>query len=298
MYDITYILCNPGKGLYTDDLNLDRIMGSGDSLLESVQHEVFEVKMQAWARDQDHVVTFACNTDHRVSRALICVQAQSFQDAERKGYDSVAPLLSYWSYRYDVALDVLAHEVLERETRSTKRAFGAAGRIKPLDFSEGFLLPPELRRLFAAYREALSTTNVFYSVLSFYKVLEGVARLRNEHMKRAREKGESPRGPVERFPDDVQLIPDDFWNTRERFTPYLGKKITSVKEEFRPLIRNAVAHLNPMETTGDVMDADRFDDLERCREAWHILKYMARRLLDTAIGETAAAEPPATSGGI
>lgn len=98
-------------------------------------------------------------------------------------------------------------------------------------------------------------------------------------MRRHRKAGK--KGPVipetdERFPDDINelYIPD--WLTREAFRPHLGKDLVDVLNEYKDLIRNAIAHLTSLD---DVLDADRFDDMTKCERAAPVLAYIARHLL-------------------
>ena len=65
--------------------------------------------------------------------------------------------------------------------------------------------------------------------------------------------------------------------TEEAFRPYLGRKFSWAIEQFRGLMRNAIAHLNPED---DVLDIDRFDDVMLCQNAVPVLQYMTRRMLN------------------
>lgn len=61
------------------------------------------------------------------------------------------------------------------------------------------------------------------------------------------------------------------------FRPYLRRKFTWVFNQLTSLIRNAVAHLDPMNY---VLDPDKFEDLDKCHKAIPVLRYMARQMLD------------------
>jgi hypothetical protein len=53
-----------------------------------------------------------------------------------------------------------------------------------------------------------------------------------------------------------------------------------VYDSMRDTIRNAVAHLVPGE---ELRVPDYFDDVERCRQAVPVLRYIARRLIEAEL---------------
>jgi hypothetical protein len=75
-----------------------------------------------------------------------------------------------------------------------------------------------------------------------------------------------------KFPDDIAAFPVP----ADVFRRFLGKKFNSARDYFRPVIRNAIAHLDPSKT---VLDMDHFDDVKTCEEAIPVLRYMARALI-------------------
>jgi hypothetical protein len=68
---------------------------------------------------------------------------------------------------------------------------------------------------------------------------------------------------------------DDF--ERVFFEPYLGKTFTDALCELKEQIRNAIAHLGNIE---DVIDVDRYDDIQLCRNAIPVLKHIAHAMLN------------------
>ncbi len=57
---------------------------------------------------------------------------------------------------------------------------------------------------------------------------------------------------------------------------YSNAPLVDVLDTYRPLIRDAVAHLRHMD---NILDADRFDDIDKCERAIVVIGYIARRLL-------------------
>lgn len=275
-YLITYVLSIPGQDVYRSTLDITKIMESGNSLLGVPP---------GWQGYNFYLTTdfgvipigFRANKNSFLSQAQIRVSGQSLLDAERLGHDLVYPLLSLLSFHHDASLDVAGYEVCEEATEVRKYVFGLAGKVKSMDLTT---IPrtskPEFRIVFSAYRDGLNATNPFYQVLSFYRVIEGVRGLRRKRKERAEGVKEQWRAPIERMPSNVDDLPPNSPWVLDLFKPYLGKKFTSVLDEFRGLFRNALAHLNPEQ---DVLLTDRFDDISSCEKVVPVLKYIARQML-------------------
>ncbi len=273
IYQVTMILCIPGKATYYDNLALAHLAQSGESLLEIGR---FEYDLTLTSGEVTGLATFTSNSRGLLSTIKIRLQVQSFQDARRFAYDMAAPCLSWWSYRYDVPLDIKGYEVLEEFTGTRQYVVGMLGKAKDFDREEFFTFGQEFRSILAIYREAVNSTNLFYKVLSFYKVTEGVRSLLVERRQKALQSNEPWSDPVEIIPDNLDDIQSDKWD-KEIFKPFLGKKFNWVLDHYRSLIRNAVAHLDP---TSRVLDADKFEDIGACENAIPVLKYIARKMLN------------------
>ena len=92
----------------------------------------------------------------------------------------------------------------------------------------------------------------------------------------ARASGTQPFTPPLEMPARLEEIPLQDALVHEFFQPFLGWKLTAVVEHFRPLIRNAVAHLDPAK---DVLDIDCYEDVTACERAGPVLRYMAHRFI-------------------
>jgi predicted ester cyclase len=64
---------------------------------------------------------------------------------------------------------------------------------------------------------------------------------------------------------------------RDLFRPFLGKPMKDAFDAMRDTVRNAVVHLTPGQ---ELRVPDYFDDVEKCRQAVPVLRYMARRLIE------------------
>jgi hypothetical protein len=200
------------------------------------------------------------------------VSAPNFTAAEDIGYSLAMPLLSWWSFRFDVAIDVTAWQVVEESTESVRWRFGVLGQERIVDTAGG-LSDPRFRPVLAAYREGMNATNSFYRVLCFYKVVEGCRKLRLARRQKSPRRVPDPVN--ERFPSDLAELA---LTEEERFpfTPYAGWTFGRVLETLRGSVRNALAHLDP---SGDSVNTDSFSDNMQCEQAAPVLKHIARAML-------------------
>lgn len=267
IYRATFALAVPGKEAFRDELDVERLLNSGESLLQ-VSKDLGGLKVDIAANEGTAAVHFYPNATGTLAKAVTRVNASNFRDAEVRAHNVVLPILSWWSYYFDVAIDVGACEIFEERTDVTKWSVPVLGRRKAFKLdSPGFYSKVEHRFLLAAYREANGASNVFYQFLSYYKVIEGVRRLRT-----ANRHGSHP----ERLPDTVEDLPMKDELVLDSFKPYLGKSYGAVADDFRKLVRNAVAHLNPFD--GSLM-ADNLEDLHKCSAAMPVVKHIAREML-------------------
>jgi hypothetical protein len=74
---------------------------------------------------------------------------------------------------------------------------------------------------------------------------------------------------------------------RGQFQRFLGKKFNSVIDSYRELMRNTIAHLDPL---SDSLSADKFEDVSKCMNAIPVIKYLAREMLKNEIAADPACE--------
>lgn len=286
-YQALFVLGVPGAAVYHHDLNLATLVDSGDSLLAVPEHlrpkgnDPFIV-LNLLIEGRDCAVRLFLNNQGRIAYAHIGLETMRFADAERAGYDIVSSVLSYLSYQYDVAIEIAGYQIIEERTGIRRWVFGLAGMTKTAELpGAGYHVEGSHRRLLASYREGMNATNVFYKVLAFYKVIEGVRALRRSRIKKAKkEKKKIPISPSEEFPKKKEELYQIFPPERNGVEPYLGKRFTTVCDELRNIIRNAVAHLDPDRF---VLDNDRYDDVMLCERAVPTVRYMARMMLANEI---------------
>lgn len=113
VYKVTFILAIPGKSVYRDELNIQQIMTSGESLLALPVG--VHLKAQMWNESESVEILFMSNKRGLLSTAQLRLSAATFEAAEQVGYDLVMPQLSYWSYLFDVAIDMADMRLLKRK---------------------------------------------------------------------------------------------------------------------------------------------------------------------------------------
>ena len=104
---------------------------------------------------------------------------------------------------------------------------------------------------------------------------------------RAAEKmgGSPPTDPLAfTFPGPADTVAEiDLLKPEARVT-FAGQAFNDVKAAHKDTIRDAIAHITPPgrgESTVNV--ADRFVDLQKCRDAIPVLRYIARKALEVEI---------------
>ncbi len=225
--------------------------------------------------DQIHIICHG-NSRGALAKVEMRVSAARFEEARRFTHDIVLPVLSWWSFHNDVALDVAAVEIVEEGTGTQQLIAGVTGRDKPLIPQQGHVSKPGHRPLLASYREGLNTTNVFYRVQCFYRVIEGARALRDRKRESVLVAGKEYRAPEERIPAEGEEISGVDPMSLDVFKPYRSWKFTRVIDDMRGTLRNAVAHLDPK---SDSLVPDEFDDVVRCEKALPVMKYLARQML-------------------
>lgn len=277
-YRVTFVLAQPGKELFHAGLSYVEAMRRGDSLL-LLPPGVRGVKVELFSDTGRVEVIFSVNSRGALATGQVRLIASNFAEAEKAASNLMLPLLSWWSYRYDIAIDLAGYEVVEENTDVMRYVFGLLGQEKTMRFSEEDSMvasTPQYRALFASYREGSNATNPFYQFLCYYRVTEGARKLRAQRRQTALAAGQKYFEPSEVVPGDLKTHSD----VQEFFNPYLGRKFTWVLDQFRSVVRNAVAHLDP---EADSLVADKFEDVAGCEKAIPVVKYIARVMLSNEL---------------
>jgi len=289
VYQVTYFLTVPSVDLFLSAADLGNLFEFGTSQLQLPPEEILILDMQGEDADDKTQMHFLPNKQRLLSHVRLRVKCSSFEEADRVAHERVSTVLSYWSYLFDVGLQIGRFEIVEESTKAKKLSFGVVGRVKAFNNDRPFQISSnEYRRLFAAYREGLTSGNVFYQALNFFKVVEGTLSLR----KRLKRKGGSTGKldelflPKELFPTNLDDLPVERSGavindiTAIAFGKYLGKSFKDVRDDLREATRNAIAHLADFDS---VLDSDRSDDISSCTRAVPVLRYLARTMLTNTL---------------
>jgi hypothetical protein len=282
VYKITFALSVPGSNIFQSEINLNGVMSAGTSLIihppgpEQIVVDLIDPRAEL----NTLRLFLHRNSDSRVSHISVNITGEGFDEVERWAHNTIAPIISFLSYAHDVGIDFTAYQITEESTGVLLYRVGCLGQPKALadtHISLANILTPQIRRLLSAYREGLNSTNPFYQVISFWKVIEGTKYLREARNKTAVAKGRTPRAPqtAEVIPDSLNDVQDSTNNLlpATEFTPFLGKKFGAVLDEIGFRARNAVAHLDP---TADPLLTDNIDDFVSVISITPVLRFIAR----------------------
>ncbi len=276
VYEVIYILSLPGKEMFRSNFPFGELKDAGDSLLlmpgNAVRLDMKVISGPPGVPLPVHIIGHA-NAHGALARLEMRLDAADFRTAQAYAHNWMTSFLSWWSFVEDVEIEVAGVYVLEESTGVSRWIGGILGREKAITPRLVEPFKTDHRALFSSYREALVATNPFYKALCFYRIAEGVKKMRGARAQVAIQTAQQYREPEEQIPLDNSVF-DEL--ERESFKPYLGWKFERVRQELRKLIRNALAHIDP---TQDVLVADEYDDVERCEDAIPVLRYVARQML-------------------
>jgi hypothetical protein len=278
VYKVTFILSIPGENVYRERVNLGN--EKGDSLIvfpPDIDTREIEVK---YKDSHTVLVVLSANIEHHLATAEMTISALSFPEAEQISYETISSLLSYLSYVSDTAIETAGYEIQEESTGTLQGTWGMIGKTATLAFPQTtvyVVIDDNFKRIFAAYREGMNATNVFYQALSFFKVIEGCQKLRERKNVDAKSHGIKPSAPNLFIPKTLDEIPVQDRFLLSSFAPFVGQKFTKIIEQLRPLIRNAIAHIDP---SRDILDIDHYEDVDRCKKVIPVLRYIAHCLIE------------------
>lgn len=261
-------------------MNLAEIARDGSSLIFVGPRNELRYDMVGAVGNAATVVLKA-NDAGVLSVAETALKADSFDAAESAAFDLVMPILSRISFEHESALGVSAFEIVEESTGVRRTAMLSLGALVPFRGSDTGVSREEHRLMLSAFREALASADPLYQVISFFRVVEGVRLARAARRKAARACDTATEEPPDRFPDENH-VPEALGQSEffDAIRPHLGRKFGAVLDQYRDILRNAIAHLNPER---GVVIADRHSDVMACERALPVLRYIAREMLATEL---------------
>jgi hypothetical protein len=271
-YEAIFVLGVPGTTLFHESLDIPHLLSTGDSLLV-MPPDTVQIQCEIGGGAETAQIRFLPNAEGRIARAEMKFHAPSFAEAEQVAWNLISDMLSIWSFRHDSAIDISGYQIRELTSHVIRTSFGIVGAPKIIDINFGGPSTQERRSMLAAYREATNSTNPFYQFLSFFKVVEGVHKTRVQRRNANSKKGALRDETIERFPANVADFPENLADVAQSLA---GKRYNAVVDEMRATVRNALAHLNPLDTH---LTADRYGDIRQCEMKIPTLRFIARQML-------------------
>lgn len=275
---ITYVFATPGREQFRTSFDVEALLASGESPIRiQGAREIPLVPLPGLGIRSARLLTDSAGM---LTHAEAVVEKRPGGYPKAAAWNFINSAISEFSFTANTPITIGFYQEEEHETGARTWVIHVFGPTVTLtvgsDWRHAPAPDPNLRRLYAMYREGLNATNPFYQFLCFWKVMEGCFHLRDERRATARESGQPFRNPEgERVPADVHSA-DIHQDDRERMQPYAGKKFTNVRDSLRDVLRNAIAHLDP---AAIAVDPDDYDDYRRCERAVVVIRYIARVLV-------------------
>lgn len=298
-YKVTFILSRPGYSpLAENHISFADEQIRGDShLLVGKANDIVEID----APSPDGQLTLRGYPNDKGFLGKIEVEeieAQSFGDANLKAFNALSTALSRLSLIADIPLHIYKFTTIELSTQNLMSSGTLPFLEKSFAQSAVFEEDKDLSRSSSLYREALNSNSPNYQYLSFFKVIEGIRRIREERTTQENQaalaQGEKPPSrPREKLPTTREeqvawlnsVIAFQNWSDLallQVFPPeVLGKKISDVIRESGVLdmIRNRIAHAVMRDETQETINIDDGLLINEVSKWLPLCKCVARYLL-------------------
>jgi hypothetical protein len=219
------------------------------------------------------------------------LEADNAEAAENEAYGAIAPFLSAYSLNLDVPVHVETIQITDLTTHVSSL------RVRTPHFEMNFggaaipFLAEEFCQYASIYREGLNSNSAFYRFLCFFKIIESVIARRSRESETKRLAGQDPKRAYERLPDKMEgllallkrlYVWRDSWDAMaiEQIFPKeaLGKKITSIRDDYLRPLRVGIAHA--LLKTGEItIVLDKIEHLQQVNRWLPLCRILARWML-------------------
>lgn len=267
-YEVTIVFRHPVDRAGVDEQLDDAVKTPGDSGMGIPAGVGFVINTGDTPARQVRV-ELRTNDAGRLAWANAVIDAKSFGDARSTVVSHLGPLLSRLAFDADAPVDIFQVDVTEVATGDKDLAVVMRGRTRRWErFPEIRVAPPFFRAAFGIYREALNSTNPFYSLLCFFRVAEGARAYGAKQARYAVSQGVDPQKPVP-LVEDLDDIGKDF-------PQLVGQRCTRAAAWIEKEYRLAVAH-----GLDKVLHApDELVERDRYWRAVPLARQVARKLVD------------------
>lgn len=203
------------------------------------------------------------------------LEAADFKDAMLKAYNALAPTLSRISLLLDIPLHIYQTVVIELSTQNIMRGVSLPYIAQMPPTFTNYQLDKNLFKFTSLYREALNSNSPNYQYLCFYKIIEGIRKIRDERTTMENQeilaRGETPPSrPVDRIPSDRQeqkiwlnsIFRPQKWSDLALAQVFpekvIGRKINDLINKSKELdtVRNKIAHTVMRDETQETYSLD------------------------------------------
>ena len=115
---------------------------------------------------------FENNEDKKLKSIACKLQSQSYYLAAKKAYNHISFLLSILSFRHKYPLEIYAISIVDEKYKAKWINRPQQGKAEEFHISPTFKVNPELKNIFALYRESRNSNSPFYKFLCLFKILE------------------------------------------------------------------------------------------------------------------------------
>lgn len=298
-YKVTFILSRPGYAplkenhiSFADDLKGDSHIFIGDPN---------ELRIEIESKLPDGDITLFGYPNEKGFLGKIEIEqldAQHFGDANLKAYNALSTALSRLSLAADVPLYIYRLTTIELSTQNLISNLTLPFIQKPVPVFTGYQADKDLAKFASLYREALNSNSPNYQYLCYYKIIEGIKRIRSDRTARENQeavaRGEKPPAREKEFlPKDrsEQVAWLNSLFTRQNWSDLalsqvfpteaagrtLGNLIDSNKE--LDMVRNKIAHAILRDETLETYNIDEALHINEVAKWLPLCKCIARYLL-------------------
>jgi hypothetical protein len=218
------------------------------------------------ASDMD--VVLKPNPDGRLAKVLVSLEAESFNNAEKRAYFEASSILSDLSFKLDLPLRIAHTHLKEISSGHVRigfvRQFPYRGMGNLPEFekrdetSAGFTMGMKgstYAALTSIYREALNTESPYYQFLCFCRIIQRLkTRLRPKWKKIILEHDKGLVPTYQRHEKFQEAQEDEHFPAE-----ILGKKFNAVYDDYLTPLRDGIAHVF-LEDMKDERSAERSTD--------------------------------------
>jgi hypothetical protein len=298
-YKVVFVLSRPGYNplkenhiSFEDDLR-------GDSHLFVGDPNQVEVQIEAKLPDGNVTLFGAPNEKGFLGKVEIEeIGAQGFGDANLKAYNALATVLSRLSLLADVPLHIFRITTIELSTQNRMSSLTLPFVEQRSPMFTDYEPDKELANFASLYREALNSNSPNYQFLSYFKIIEGIRRIREsrttQENQEASAKGEKPPSRErEILPTSTEekaawlnsVLTTQKWSDLALLqvfpTEVTGKKLNEVIKTSGVLdmIRNRIAHAVTRDETKETINIDDGLLISEVTNFLPLCKCIARYLL-------------------